>query len=132
MSDLTALTAEIDALQAVQAELAEIANRTDQARRSALVELRRKLSAQIGQVGSVADPIFNGLDDHDLVETYRAKFSKMRSAAAGHQANWPAVMLGERPDEYQASAQLVREANRDFIAWMRETIEQLRGRTPRR
>jgi hypothetical protein len=35
-------------------------------------------------------------------------------------------MLGERPEQYQASAKLVREANRDFVAWMREAITQLR------
>jgi hypothetical protein len=126
MVNLTQLGEEIDALEGLQAELAAIAKRTDEARKNDLVQLRRKLSAQISKVGIIADPIFAGLDESALRETYRSKFSKMRSAAATHQANWPAVMLGERPDEYQASAKLVREANRDFVAWMREAITQLR------
>ena len=128
MADLSVLTQEIDALEKVQAELAEIAKRDDEARRNDLVRLRRKLAGQIGKVASVADPIFAAIGDAALSESYRSKLSRMRSAAATHQANWPAVMLGERPNDYRASAQIVRNANKEFIAWMRETMAQLKDR----
>ena len=65
------------------------------------------------------DPYLASLQDADLSQAYRAKFSRMRSAAAIHQANWPAVTLGDDPEKYQQSANGVREANRNFIDWMR-------------
>jgi hypothetical protein len=125
MEALAAIAREVDSLERVQAELAGIASREDDRRRHDLVELRRKLAAQIAEVGRVAEPLFSTLDDKPTAQTYRAKFSRMRSAAAIHQASWPAVMLGERLDEYRASALGVREANRDFVAWMRETLTRL-------
>lgn len=128
MANLSLLNEEVGALEQVQAELANIAKRDDEGRRNALVDLRRKLAAQIAKVGSIAEPAFAEVGDRELLETYRSKFSKMRSAAATHQANWPAVLLGERPEEYRASALVVREANKEFVAWMREAIAQLRDR----
>jgi hypothetical protein len=128
MADLSMLIQEIEALERVQADLAGIASRDDDARRADLVELRRKLSAQIGKVGTVAEPLLAKLGDPALLETYRLKYSAMRSAAAAHQAKWPAVLLGERPDEYRASAEVVRNANKEFVGWMRETIKLVRDR----
>jgi len=46
----------------------------------------------------------------------------MRSAAAMHQANWPAVRLDEADADHRESALAVREANRDFVAWVRQTL----------
>ena len=126
MEDLAAIAREVDSLERVQAELADIASRNDDRRRHDLVELRRKLAAQIGEVGRTADPLFSRIDDDELTQAYRAKFSRMRSATALHQADWPAVLLGERADEYRASAIGVREANRDFVAWMRDALTRLR------
>lgn len=127
MEDLRAVVRELDLLEKVQAELAEVAPREDDQRRHDLIELRRRLSAQIAAVGRASDPIFAAIGDSETARTYRAKFSKMRSAAALHQANWPAVLLGERPDEYQESAMGVREANQDFVAWMRSIFRALQG-----
>jgi hypothetical protein len=106
----------------VQAELATIATRTDDRRRYDLIDLRRDLSLQIAAVGNAADPFFASLGDPDLTRTYRSKFSRMRTAAALHQANWPAVRLGENAEQYHQSARAVREANQTFVAWMRETL----------
>ena len=127
MQELAAIAEALDSLERVQAELAGIATRSDDRRRHDLVELRRALSMQIAEVGRRADPVFSAHPDLELGQQYRARFSRMRSAAAMHQANWPAVMLGERPDEYRASALGVRQANREFVAWMREALERLRG-----
>ncbi|MEO9131963.1 MAG: hypothetical protein ABI240_12215 [Sphingomonas sp.] len=124
MSDFALLLKELNNLEAVQAELAGIATRTDDARKHDLIQLRRKLASQIGEVGKVAD---RTLADVDVAfkQAYRDHFSRMRSAAALHQANWPAVRLGEDIDNYHISAKGVRQANREFVAWTRGAIDQL-------
>ena len=50
MSDFALLLKELSALEAVQAELAGIATRTDDARKHDMIQLRRKLALQIGEV----------------------------------------------------------------------------------
>ena len=104
--------------------MAGIATRTDDARKHDMIQLRRKLAAQIGQVGTVADTIFANADAA-IKQAYRDHFSRMRSAAALHQANWPAIRLGEDIEQYHVSAKGVRQANREFIAWTRDAIAQL-------
>lgn len=124
MKDFGPLTRELDALEAVQVELAAIANRSDDARKHDLIRLRRDLSLQIAKVGEAAEPIF-GAAEHGLSQDYRNRFSRMRSAAAIHQADWPAVRLGEDVERYQASARGVREANKAFVAWVRSALTDL-------
>lgn len=124
MPETAEILRELTALERVQARLATIATRTDDQRRHDLIELRRELSQQIAKVGRVADPIFASAD-METAREYRARFSRMRSAAAIHQANWPAVRLGEAADAYRKSALAVREANRDFVAWVREALAAL-------
>lgn len=122
MSDLARIAEALTRLEEVQAELATIATRTDDARRQDLIHLRRKLALQIAAVGRVAEPIFDSAGDLELTRAYRAIFSQMRSAAARHQANWPAVRLGESVREYRASAMRVRKANQEFVAWVRDAL----------
>lgn len=125
MEQLAAIAEAVDALECVQADLAGIASRDDDRRRHDLVELRRIFAARIAEVGRLAEPVFVSLEDRDLVQEYRHRFSRMRSAAAMHQASWPAVSLSERPEEYRASARAVDEANREFIAWIRQALVRL-------
>ena len=122
MSDRAALAREIGKLENILAEIAAVTARTDAERRKDLVALRRLLSAQIYTIGQAAEPLF--ADTAELA-VYRAKFSRMRSMAALHQSSWPAITLGERPDEYRESVKPMREANRDFIAWTREALTRL-------
>ena len=127
MKDLARIASELDILEKVQADLATIALRTDDRRRQDLIELRRQLSHQISEVGRFAEPVFSSPAGADLAPTYRRLFSKMRSMAAIHQAKWPAVRLGEGDSakEYSQSAIGVREANKEFVAWMRGALVQL-------
>ena len=124
MSDFALLLKELTALEAVQAELAGIATRTDDARKHDMIQLRRKLAAQIGEVGKVADTVFANVDVA-MKQAYRDHFSRMRSAAALHQASWPAVRLGEDISQYHLSAKGVRQANKEFVAWTRDALDQL-------
>ena len=121
MRDTKAILSAVNALEQVQADLAAISARTDERRRHDLIDLRRQLSLHIAEVGRITEPWF-GEADAELAQTYRTKFSRMRSAAAMHQANWPAVRLDQADAEYQRSVLAVRDANRDFVAWVRQTL----------
>lgn len=125
MHDFGLLARELRALEAVQAELAGIAERTDDARRHELIRLRRQLSRQIAEVGRVAEPIFAAAEAR-MAREYRSKFSRMLSAAALHQANWSAVRLDEQIENYRTSALGVGQANKEFVAWVRDALGHLR------
>jgi hypothetical protein len=123
MTDAASVRRDLDALEKIQADLAAVAGRTDDGRRHDLIQLRRLLSTQIALVGQVCEPLFEaGSEDH---RQFRQYYSKMRSAAALHQAEWPAVRLGEFDDEYRRSAIGVRTANRAFVAWLRQKLESI-------
>jgi hypothetical protein len=125
MSDYERIGRELQSLERVHSELASIATRNDERRRHDLIELRRRFSQQMAEVGRLADPLFDSAQDAELRQTYRSYFSRMRSTAAAHQANWPAVRIDESTELYRRSAQGVTEAHREFIAWMREALVQL-------
>ena len=122
MSTRAEVLAEVDRLQKVQAELAAVSSRTDSERAKDLIRLRRELSQQIGRVGQVAEAYFEAKGDSAVTQQYRTHFSTMRSRAATHQANWPAVRLDQADETYQQSARDVREANRAFVGWMRQVL----------
>jgi hypothetical protein len=124
-SQVAQLRRDLDALEKLNADIGDVARRNDDERLRELIALRRKLAEQIAVVGQLGDAIFVQRGDDTLLRTYRSGFSRMRSAVALHQANWPAVMLGERPDEYRASAVTARDASREFIEWARRTLDSL-------
>jgi hypothetical protein len=123
MKDLSAqVREELTQLERIQAGLAAIAGRTDEARLAELIQLRRELAQQINLMGQAAERYFTAIEDSDLMRVYRGHYSEMRSKAALHQANWPAVRLKDAGAEYQISARAVREANKAFTAWMRSQL----------
>jgi len=124
MNIIAQIASDLDALEGIQADLAAIATRDDAQRRHDLIRLRRDLAAQIALIGKVADPYFASLPAAGLYLAFRERFSRMRSAAAIHQASWPAVTLGDDPGQYRQSAHSVREANLDFIRWMRIQLSE--------
>lgn len=126
MEDLAAISAALAKLEAVQSALEKIAARTDEGRRRELIQLRRDLTAQIGEIGGLAEPLFATLADPEISHTYRDKFSRMRSATAMHQASWPAARLELSDNSHKQSANAADVANRNFVEWMRKTLTQLR------
>lgn len=126
MSDPGSVEREIGLLEQVQMQMAEISRRADDGRRQDLIDLRRQLAVRIVEVGRIAEPMIVQTGDPLLLKTYREKISRMRFAAAMHQADWPAVTLGDRPEEFLVSAAAVREANREFVAWMRGVLDTMR------
>ena len=125
MAEYQHIVRELKALESVHSELATIASRTDDRRRHDLIDLRRRFAAQMTEVGRLAEPLFAAAQDASLHQTYRDYFSRMRSTAATHQANWPAVRIDESVDQYRQSAQGVTEAHRQFIKWMHEALVKL-------
>jgi hypothetical protein len=124
-SDFAKLSQALEALETVLAELNEIATRSDIGRRADLIRLRREHSQQIVDVGTAADPVFSKAADPEIERTYRAKFSRMRSATALHQANWPAVKLDQAGEAYKQSGAVVQAANQDFVTWVRNALGEL-------
>jgi len=122
MSDMRKVAEAIATLERIQSQLAGIATRQDDGRRHDLIDLRRALSVQIGTVGKLAEAWLASIDDPAAFRVYREKFSRMRTCAAVHQATWPAVRLDEADESYRRSASEVREANQDFIQWMRSQL----------
>jgi hypothetical protein len=114
---------EVDYLEKVQADLAAISKRTDDERLRELIHLRRRLSEQIARVGKIAERYFEESGAPDRVQLFRTHFTNMRSKAATHQANWPAVRLNAADEQYQQSSRAVREANRAFVAWIRGALK---------
>lgn len=119
LQDHCALVAALHDLERVHQDLALIAERTDDARRD-LIARRRELSALMARIGPLAEAAFAA--DPAALRRFRSLFSTMRSAAALHQANWPAVRLNDDRAAYQLSALVVRDANRRFVAWLREAL----------
>lgn len=115
------------ALARIQMELHGIATRSDEQRKYDLVELRRRLASQIAQIGQMSEPLFQGAEPA-VAQEYRNRFAAMRSASAMHQANWPAVRLGEDTPAYQRSGETAGDAMRAFISWMRATVPHLGAR----
>lgn len=125
MADRRELADALDRLEAIHAEIAAITARTDEGRKRELVEKRRALAMQLGTVAALADGAIMATRDAELVLAYRARLSNLRSKMAMHQADWPAVRLGEGGEAFRASARRMREANRDFIVWMRAALDGL-------
>jgi hypothetical protein len=125
MSEYRQISLELQALERVHSDLASIATRSDERRRHDLIELRRRFSQQMAEVGRLADPLFEAGPDPALHQTYRDHFSRLRSLAAAHQANWPAIRIDEATEQYRRSAQGVTEAHREFIAWMQAALARL-------
>lgn len=111
---------ELGALEALQAQLAAIAVRSDLERRHELIQLRKQLAAQIVEIGDACNSLF-APDAASLAE-FRRRYSAMRSATALHQAEWPAVRLGEVDDQYRQSALRARQANGVFVNWLRSRL----------
>ncbi|PCE40054.1 hypothetical protein [Rhizorhabdus dicambivorans] len=108
-------------LEEFQGEFADIAARTDDARRRELVVLRRRHAEQMAAIADLCDPFFSALGSKQA-DAYRQKFSRMRSATALHQAEWPAVRLNEAAEGYRSSALRVRQTCLEFITWARATL----------
>lgn len=122
MSNCNALVREIRTLEKIQFDLASVSQRKDNERKLEMVQLRRRLSLQIGIISAEADKGFLTGATGEVAREFRSLLSAMRRAVALHQANWPAVRLDEQNLEYGQSVVAVREANNRFLRWASDNL----------
>lgn len=112
----------LDELEQIKTAIAELVARQDGDHRHSVVQLRRSMSQQLTDIGAAGERLFA---DTTVLATFRSKFSRLRATTAAHQADWPAVLLGERPDAFRASAEPMRVAGADFLLWARGAVGTL-------
>lgn len=119
---------EVAAMHDLRASFGDIAARTDDARRLALIQLRRALSEQMTHIADTCDPLFDHGPAAALVADYRHHLSHLRNAVAMHQANWPAVRIDDDPVAYRASALVARSTESKFLEWISTVLDALEGK----
>lgn len=122
MSGLTAaeFLRALDGLEEIQASITKAATGPGD-HRLEILQLRRQVAEQLKIVDKLGQDLFAR---SEALETFRQKFYAMRASIAEHQAKWPAVTIGERRDDFQASVAPLREASIEFMRWSRGTIRE--------
>ena len=114
MDELQAFRESVAELERVQAAMARVSNSGGENWKREFIELRRQLQAQIGLVARAASDC-RRLTTSDVARDIQESLSRMRTAVALHQANWPAVSIVPADPGYIESSASVRAANRAFI-----------------
>lgn len=112
----------VEELETIQQQLASVAKEQGCDWRRELIDLRRKLQMQIGVVAAAIGNTPSLSRDSERGPALSEALSKMRSALALHQANWPAVSIDPASFQYAQSTATVRAANRAFIDLVREAL----------
>lgn len=87
-----------------------------------LIAARRELARQLGQIRELAEHEQNLASDAVLTGEFQRRLAKIRTSAALHQAEWPAVTSNDSPTDYQRSAAGVGRAINEFVAWARSVF----------
>jgi hypothetical protein len=101
----------------VEDDVAAVRDRSDAERKLALVNSRRQLSEQIGQLGPVIETDADLASNPDKQKEISRLFAAMRYSLALHQANWPAVKIDEDPAAYRESSLGVKAKSDAFWSW---------------
>jgi len=109
----------INLLEATLANAANLGNTWLVDHRRDAIQLRRLLAAQNSEIARLGEEAF---DNPSHQAQFRNQFAKMRSATALHQASWPVVSIDTKNPEYLASVKSTRDANKQFIAWVRQHL----------
>ena len=114
------LLSAIGVLEASLAQAVKLGDRDFNEHRREVIQLRRIILAHNSTIDSLCDEAF-GTPEARLA--FRREFSEMRSAMAFHQASWPVVSIDFENPDYVASLNIMRTANRKFIAWVRTALK---------
>jgi hypothetical protein len=119
---MSALATELNALFDVQARVQSLSQMALADSKRTLIDIRKDLTHCISRIhGLVADHAI--LAARPSVDSeFRGRLSKVRTVIALHQAEWPAVELDSRPDDYFRSAGHVTATIRDFIHWAKGAV----------
>jgi hypothetical protein len=126
MTGIAEVRQHLDALEAVQRRLGAIVTRTDPERAKDLVQGRRDLANQLHQLMADGDALLTAAGDAELKAEFRSRLTRMRSAAAALQAEWPAVRVRDTAGgDYRAAVTAVRASDQACIAWTRQMLDRL-------
>src|SRR5688572_10161361 len=95
--------------------MAEMSKRTDPDWKQEFIEMRRQLQLQLTTVVHAADRCEKIKRNPDATAQLREGWTKMRSALALHQANWPAVKIDRSDPGYIESVSRTRATNWAFV-----------------
>jgi hypothetical protein len=103
-----------------------MSKRTDPAWKKEFIEMRRQLQVQLTAVAAAADRCNQIKSNPEAASQLREGWTKMRSALALHQANWPAVRIDRENPGYIDSVSKTRTTNWAFVELARKIITETR------
>lgn len=112
----------IDELIGIEDRVKKLSELADQDRKYALVRLRRDYSDYFARIAEALRTYQTFKSDPALTEEFRGRLSKVRSVAALHQAEWPAVRSDTQLEAYRKSAANLSRANVEFCQWARGAL----------
>ncbi|OYY88694.1 MAG: hypothetical protein B7Y45_14200 [Sphingomonas sp. 28-66-16] len=125
MTTRTQMIEALDGVESVAARLAEVASRTDARRKSDLIEARRDLAIRTMAIMALGERYRPIADNDDLYAELRRRQGHLRATIAEHQSAWSAPSIDSDDAAYVAASAAVQSVGRDFMRWVRQTIESL-------
>ena len=117
-------------LERVLSRMADMSKRADDGWKKDFIEMRRQLQMQLTTVTNAANACEKINIDSVASAKLRDGWTRMRSALALHQANWPAVKIDRNDPDYQESVSKTRATNWAFVELARQIITEVRLRNP--
>lgn len=115
----------LDAVESVAARLAAVAKRSDENRKRDLIEARRDLAVRTMTIMAIGEDFRPIVDNQALYAELRRRQGLLRAVIAEHQSAWSAPSIDSDDAAYQAASDAVQSAGRDFLRWVRQTIDSL-------
>lgn len=125
LHDALALYAELEAA------VVSAGRRSDPARKLDLVQSRRRLAEQLGQLGLLIVQDSQLRQTPDVQQEMNRRFTAFRYALGQHQADWPAVRIDEDPAAYAQSAWAAYAKSDHFWEWCLTNLNVRRDITKR-
>lgn len=131
VDSLQAFSDALAELERILTAMAETSKRTDETWKKEFIDMRRQLQLQLTAVASAADECAQIKSNPEAAARLREGWTKMRSALALHQANWPAVRIDREDRGYLDSVSKTRATNWAFVELARQIIADTRkAQTP--
>ncbi|MBA4091051.1 MAG: hypothetical protein C0494_10715 [Sphingobium sp.] len=109
-------------LETLQGQLGTLPHDDSVEWKRSLIQLRRLLQQQVVLVGQALADCETINADHSMKSHLRDLFSKMRSAIAFHQAQYPAVSIDLIDPAYKMSVQMVHAESLNFVTAIKRIL----------
>lgn len=114
------------AFEAIQRDIVDNSASKKPAWKSQLIQLRRDLQNQLAQIREALKTCEAAGADAVSCRALASEISKLRSAIASHQADWPAVIIDVDSPAYKASLARLRDVSAGFHKAAVTLIDQLK------